>query len=166
VATVVLHGHNERVTMSLPHVCVRCGHPSDTFVEKKFAWWPTWAYFPPIIAMFMTRRMSVRLPVCNRHRNPWLASQLFAVAGLIYLIAGPIVAILASVMAEKELGRGNSVSIGILAGWFVGVLVFLVLLILMRRRTILPRRITADEITLWGVCRNFADRLGRQSHIH
>jgi hypothetical protein len=167
VATVVLQGHNQRVTMPLPHVCVRCGHPSDGYVEKKFAWWPTWAYFlSPIIAMFMTQRMSVKLPVCNRHRNPWLASQLFAGGMLVYLIVGPIVAILLSATAEQQLGRGNSVSIGLLTGWFAGLLVCLGLLILVRRRTILPRRITADEITLWGVCRNFADRVGRQSHIH
>ena len=167
VATVVLQGHNQRVTMSLPHVCVRCGHPSDGFVEKKFAWWPTWAYFlSPIVAMFMTKRMSVKLPVCNRHRNPWLASQLFAGAMIVYLIVGPIAAIFASVMAEKELGHGNPVSIGILTGWLVGMFVFMGLLVLMRRRTILPSRITPSEITLWGVCRNFADRVGRQSHIH
>ncbi|HEX3315194.1 MAG TPA: hypothetical protein VHR72_09910 [Gemmataceae bacterium] len=166
VATVVLQGRNQRVTMPLPHVCVRCGNPSDTFVEKKFAWWPAWAYFPPIIAMFMTKRMSVKLPVCNRHRNPWLANQLFAVAMLVYLIVGPFVAIFVSAQAENDLGRGNPVSIGVLIGWFVGMIVFMVLLIPMRRRTILPRRITADEITLWGVCRNFADRVGRQSHIH
>jgi hypothetical protein len=166
VATVVLQGHNQRVTMPLPHVCVRCGHPSDGYVEKKFAWWPTWAYFPPILAMFTTQRMSVKLPVCNRHKNPWLASQLFAITMLAYLIVGPIVAIFLSVMAERDLGRGNAVSIGILAGWFAGAIVFMALLVLMRRRTILPRRITASEITLWGVCRNFADRVGRQSHIH
>jgi hypothetical protein len=153
VATVVLQGHKQRVTMPLPHVCVRCGHPSDTFVEKKFAWW-------------ITRRMSVKLPVCNRHRNPWRASQLFAAVMLVYLIVGPFAAISASALAEKELGRGNPVRIGILIGWFVGAIVFIGLLLLMRRRTILPRRITADEITLWGVCRNFADRLGRQSRIH
>jgi hypothetical protein len=116
--------------------------------------------------MFMTQRMSVKLPVCNRHRNPWLASQLFAAGMLVYLIAGPIVAILVSAMAERELGPHNEVSIGVLVGWFVGMLVFMVLLIPMRRRTILPRRITPSEITLWGVCRNFADRVGRQSHIH
>lgn len=175
VATVVLQGHNQRVTMSLPHVCVRCGNPSDTFVEKKFAWWPMWSLllmalspivWAIVVMTLLTKRMTVRLPVCSRHCNPWLASQLFAVAMLVYLIVGPIAAIFASVMAEKELGRGNPVSIGILGGWFVGMLVFTALLILMRRRTILPRRITADEITLWGVCRNFADRLGRQSHIH
>jgi hypothetical protein len=150
VATVVLQGHNQRVTMSLPHVCVRCGHPSDTFVEKKFAWWPTW------------QRMSVKLPVCNRHRNPWLAHQLFAAVMLVYLVVGAAAALLLWTMAEKERGAG----VGILIGWAVGALFFMALLFLMRRRTILPRRITADEITLWGVCRNFADRLGRQSHIH
>jgi hypothetical protein len=153
VATVVLQGHNQRVTMPLPHVCVRCGHPSDGYVEKKFAW-------------LMMRRMSVKLPVCNRHRNPWLTSQLFAAGMLVYLIAGPLVAIYLSATAEQQVGGGNSLSIGLLTGWLVGLLVCVGLLVLVRRRTILPRRITADEITLWGVCRNFADRVGRQSHIH
>jgi hypothetical protein len=161
----VLPGHKERVTMPLPHVCVRCGHPSDTYVEKKFAWWPMWAnLLSPIFAMFLMKRMTVKLPVCNRHRNPWLAAQLVAAAVLVYLLVLPFAAIVAAAMSEKQGNR--ELGIGLLVGWLVGIPILLVLVILMRRRTILPQQITTDHITLWGVCRNFADRVGRQSHIH
>jgi hypothetical protein len=175
VASVVLQGHKERVTMPLPHVCVRCGHPSDTYVEKKFAWWPAWSYvlmilsplgWALVVMLFLIQRMTVRLPVCNRHRNPWLRMQLFAGAMLIYLLVVPFVAIWLSVLAENHWGKGNPVSMTLLVGWFAGLPILCVLAFLLRRWTILPSRITADEITLWGVCRNFADRVGRQSHIH
>ena len=175
VATIVLPGHHQRVTTPLPHICVRCGHPSDTYVEKKFAWWPAWSIvllllsplvWIVVVLLFLQQRMSVRLPVCNRHRHPWLPMQLLATGVVVYLFILPFVVIWISVSAEKTLGRGNAVSIAALTGWFVGLVLLIPVAFLMRRRTILPIRITSNEITLWGVCRNFADRLGRQSHIH
>jgi DNA-directed RNA polymerase subunit RPC12/RpoP len=166
IASVVLQGHNHRVTMPLPHVCVRCGHPSDTYVEKNFLWWPAWAnLLTPFAPMFMTQRMTVKLPVCNRHRNPWLAMQFFAAAMLFYFFVVPIGAIFIMMMSARE-GADNRLAIDILIGWLVGLPIVLGLVLLMRRRTILPQQITRDQITLWGVCRNFADRVGRQSHIH
>jgi hypothetical protein len=164
---VTLCGQNERVTDSLPSVCMCCGGRATNSKEKKFIWYPRWIYLllpigglPFLIAMLLSqKKMTVRIPVCDRHRRPWLGMQLFAAFTLVYLLVLPWFLIYMSVQAEKIWGRGNPWSLVLLGGWFVGIAVLCVLMFLLRLRYIHVKRITADTISLGGVSEAFAERV-------
>jgi hypothetical protein len=68
---------SETRSSRLPKVCLACGEPSDTTVRKSFSWYPPWAgllvifgLFPALIAIaVLTKRMTVPVPMCERHRR-------------------------------------------------------------------------------------------------
>src|SRR5262245_904322 len=63
----------------LPELCMACGQPATTHIRKNFAWHPPWVIILilvniivyAIVAMIMTKRMTVDVPVCERHRGYW-----------------------------------------------------------------------------------------------
>lgn len=165
--TVTLRGDDERVTQRLPGRCMCCGNRSTHSVEKKFIRFPLWTcvlaafgVLPFYIALLLLRRSKVvSIPVCPRHRRPWLRQQLFAVFTLLYLLVLPWFVILLSARIGHLQGRGHPASIALLAGWFVGIPLLLVFALVIRRRTIHVRKITADGIILGGVSASFAGEL-------
>jgi hypothetical protein len=117
-------------------------------------WLPFW------IALTLARKMmTVKIPLCNRHRHPWLWQYLFAAFVLVYLLVMPWFLIVLSVEAEKTLGRGNALSLAILSAWFLGFPILFVILFVLKRLTIYVKKITTDGITLGGVSEAFAERL-------
>src|SRR5262245_56446504 len=79
----------------LPRVCMFCGETAADRKEMAYAWHPVWvwgliAIFPPvgmIVAVAMTRRMTVRVPVCSRHAGFWIRRTLI-ILGSFAVVAG------------------------------------------------------------------------------
>jgi hypothetical protein len=171
--TVTLQGQYERVVQPLPMVCMCCGAPATCSKEKKLGWFPGWIYLlapigglPFFVALVLLRKMmTVKMPLCHRHRFPWLKQQMFAAFVLVYVLVLPWVMIVLSVEAEKSLGRGNPLSGALLFGWLIGIPILFVLVLVLRRFSVYPRKITTDSITLGGVSSLFAEKLqDRVSH--
>ena len=164
--TITLFGRDGRAHESLPLLCLRCGGPMCEIKEKKFGWFPPWIHLlaatglPFLIALMLSRKMmTVKIPLCRRHRRPWLGLQLFAAFVLVYFLVLPWLLIFLSVEAEKAWGRGNPWSGALLLGWLIGLPILIVLLFLIKRRTIYVKKITLDSITLGGVSELIADKL-------
>src|SRR5262245_60089385 len=78
----------------LPGVCARSGEYPTRRVRKTFSWHPSWVllllpvglvpYF--LVAMMLTKRMTVTLPLCDRHANHWLLRGIVIVGGALGLI--------------------------------------------------------------------------------
>jgi hypothetical protein len=92
----------------LPDVCVVCGAPATTRKARNFSWHPGWVWVlilinlivVLIVALILTKRMSVRLPVCDQHEGYWrrrtwfytlptLAILLLGIGALVYLWSQP-----------------------------------------------------------------------------
>jgi hypothetical protein len=164
---ITLRGRNEWMTESLPSLCMCCGSPATSTKEKKFGWFPRWISLlapigglPFLIALMLSRKMmTVKIPLCQRHRRPWLRQQLFAVLVLAYVLVLPWLLITLSVAAEKTWSRGNPGSLALLFGWFLGFPILFVLLFVVKRLAPHVKKITTDSITLGGVSEDFAQQL-------
>src|SRR5690242_17414628 len=70
---------DSREASRLPAVCMKCGERSALEKVKTFSWCPPWvvviivlALLPgAIIAMVLTRRLTVHVPLCEDHGNHW-----------------------------------------------------------------------------------------------
>jgi hypothetical protein len=167
MATIQLRGVDQYVRERLPAVCMCCGEQATEYKEKKFTWYPKWsALFAPLgllpflIVMLLTKRdMHLRMPLCDRHKWPWLKLQLATVGMLVYLFALPL--FLIAVAASSPQGRS---SIGVLlAGWAIGIVAVFVMFFIVVFRTIRVKRITKDTIILAGVSPAFVDRMSPSS---
>jgi hypothetical protein len=67
----------------LPPFCVKCGRPADpNSFCKKFSWHPQWIYIfvllalllYVIIALAMSKRMTLQIPLCARHLEKYKAA--------------------------------------------------------------------------------------------
>lgn len=142
-----------------PRMCVKCGADADLDVRQKFSWYPQWVIvivlasplIALIVAMILTKRMTVTLPVCHRHRNHWLNRQLFVWLGLLFWVVYLIAAIAVADQLPKDttpvlIGTGI---FGFL-GWLVAAVVF-------HNSGVKPREITDKYIELIKVNPAFAD---------
>src|SRR5688572_20737185 len=101
MATVELYGKHEHVIHGVPSVCACCGKPSTHSKEREFVWFPAWTYLlmflgglPFALVVACTRRtMTVSIPLCDKHRYPWLPKQLLGVFMLLFLFVGGFAAL-------------------------------------------------------------------------
>jgi hypothetical protein len=169
MATVRL-GRYEVEEYELPPVCARCGARAVTSPPKRFAWHPGWvtallvvsllmgvlilvAYV--VVAVAVTKRMTVPLPLCRRHRNYWRNRALFTYGGLaliVFLIVGGLVAV-----AVFDDGSGGSPYAAVLLGGLLVFVVWLLAAAVMQGTGIRPGQITDRGIELIGVSRDFAE---------
>lgn len=152
--------HEEVREGRLPRLCMRCGAPATIEKRKTFSWCPSWVavlilvgLLPYLIVMLiLTKRMTVFVPLCDKHRNHWLwrtALVLALVAVLVGLIVVGIMVI--SAAAPQEGGLGGTVCVAGLLGLIVcPVIAWLILKDLIR-----PEEITDRTITLVKVHPNF-----------
>src|SRR5436309_11323322 len=136
----------------LPPVCMRCGAEATLYKRKRFSWYPPWlnvlilAGLLPyaIIVAIMTKRMSVNVPLCGRHRFHWGGRVLAMVLPFFFLI-GMVVVLVA--VASSRAGRGDdtiATVIGLtLLGGFVA---WLILLVVISSTTMRPTEIDGRSI--------------------
>ncbi|MBX9626845.1 MAG: hypothetical protein K2X82_23800 [Gemmataceae bacterium] len=142
-----------------PRLCVRCGADAEFDSRQKFSWHPPWVivlifvallvYL--IVALVLTKKMTVTLPVCRRHRNHWLSRKLFVGLGLLFWV---VYVIAAAVFADQLPKDATPVLIGV--GIF-GALGWLITAVILQNASVKPKEITDRYIELTGVDRGFAD---------
>jgi hypothetical protein len=165
MATVELRGWGQQVTERLPSVCACCGQPAVISKEKKFEWFPKWTYLlialgvlPFVIVMLITRKvMTVRVPLCEKHRRPWLELKLVAGLFLFVLLAPLFVGVILAPAVGKIGEDGSAVLLG---GWVLLCVVVMIGFFVVAMRSIRPKRITNDRIILAGVSPEFAGAVG------
>jgi hypothetical protein len=142
----------------LPEVCMACGQPSCAHIRKNFSWCPPWvgitilAGLLPylIIALILTKRMTVDVPVCERHRGYWWKRYLLMFLPF-FLIAGVGIAV---GVAFSTPGRDDPSGLICFATFAVGV-VWLIVAAIMQTRMIRPTEITDRTIRLKNVHADF-----------
>jgi hypothetical protein len=156
----------------LEGVCMCCGERAEKYVEKKLIWYPMWALITApivggLILLMGTQRVAqLNAPFCQRHKGHWFRRALAGMGGVFLLLLLCPVAIVLSVAAEKALGRGNAVSLGLLLGWFVAFFGGMIALIIWgRSTTIRATSITPEKVVLVNVCERFAEAVRSGSSV-
>jgi hypothetical protein len=153
----------------LPRICMRCGAEADAERRRDLTWYPPWVNLlvligvlpAAIVAMILTKRMTVYAPVCANHKNHWLVRSLIIYGGLVGIILLALGAVFVLAMADQGGGRGQPVLTGIVCGGSVLLLiVWLVVVAIAQSTAIRPKEITDKTITLTGVSEEFVNTLG------
>lgn len=142
----------------LPSTCMMCGAPATDHIRKNFSWYPPWVgvfvlVAVPlfiIMALVMTKRMTVEVPVCDRHRGYWWKRQLFMFLPLVLFFA-------LGVGAMVALGNGpNNDAGGIACAASVGIaIIWLIVAAVIQSLMVRPTEITDRTITLKNVNDDF-----------
>jgi NADH:ubiquinone oxidoreductase subunit 6 (subunit J) len=161
MATVYLE-EDRRGDYDLPDVCMKCGAPATVWKPRSFAWHPPWIFVLilagllvyVIVALVLTKRKRLDIPLCDAHKAHWLWRQLVVVGGLLVLLA---VGFLAMILLSDSRPNSDEATIGgiLCGGTVLGLLAWLVLAVVLQTTTIRPREITDDSITLQGVSPEF-----------
>ncbi len=163
MASVHIH-RSEAKGGHLPLVCAKCGDPAETTVRKKFSWAPSWVLFlllvgllPWLIAtMIATKRMTVEVPLCERHKNHWSWRSwtvlLTLFGGVILCIAVPVSidALSPKVKDDTLLTMQWAIPVAIGFTWLIAAA-------LISTSAIQAGEITEAEIKLTNVCAAFRD---------
>jgi hypothetical protein len=149
---------------SLPLVCAKCGEPAESTVRKKFSWCPPWVLATILIGLLvwvvlsiiMTKRMTVAVPLCERHKNHW-SWRTWTI--LLTLVAGVALCIAIPVTLSSLNPRGRDETLSTLA-WAVPVgigLVWLIAAAMISSSAIQAGEITDQSIKITNVCAAFRD---------
>jgi hypothetical protein len=161
----------------LPDVCMKCGAPAEVHKDHLFRWHPGWVFFLilvhilvyAVVALALTKKRRVRVPLCHAHRHHWVVRQVAIFVGFAFFLFLGIGAIIA--MTDSSPGRRGSEALGglLCVGSLVVLLVWLVLVSVLQSTAIRPREITDRDITLVGVStafvRAYAERQDVASRI-
>ncbi len=154
----------ETAVYDLPRVCMKCGAPSTTIRKKQFSWYPPWVsvlillgVWPFLIAsLILTKRKSVEVPFCEKHKNHWLfriLAGLGLVGGLVVL--GVLAFVVLNALAPRQMS--DDLMGGLCLGWFVALLFLAIgIAIFNNATTIRSTEITERDITLKNVSPEFA----------
>src|SRR5262245_2698918 len=124
MATVYLESYDSDVT-DLPDLCMKCGAPSSVRKKRTFSWYPPWvgvlllAGLVPfvIVAVILTKRCRVVVPLCAQHKNHWLMRQLLVLLSLLGILALGFAATLAVGAASKSGSKGDDLFGMVCMGW-------------------------------------------------
>ena len=152
---------------SLPDVCMVCGAEATLRKRKSFSWHPPWvilliliSLWPYIIvALILTKRMTVRAPLCEQHKNHWAWRTAFILGGfLVFLLLGVVSVMVLSNQANQ--GGADEAIGGLLCfGTVISGLVWLIAAAIIHSLGIRPTEITDRTITLVHVSPAFVEAL-------
>jgi hypothetical protein len=160
MSVVRLESYDNEVE-ELPDVCMKCGAPSAVLKRKQFAWYPPWvgvlllAGLIPfaIVAMILTKRCRVEVPLCDRHKNHWLMRQVLVICTLFALLA----IVFGTFIATVD-NKGNDSLLGyVCGGWVILMIGWIALACVVHYTSIRPKEITDISITLASVSEQFAE---------
>lgn len=154
----------------LPPVCLKCGDNADVKRRKKFSWYPSWvnililAGLIPfaIVAMILTKYMTIQAPVCHAHKGHWTWRSLFIWLGLLGCIILGFAAIAALVALDRpggQRGMANQLAPFVCLGSLGVFVVWLIAAAIVQQTGIRPTEITDRDITLTNVSADFVDAL-------
>jgi hypothetical protein len=153
MATVRL-GRYELEEYDLPRVCMSCGARASHYKSKKFTWYPPWAWIALgwIGAMMFMKRVTMDVPLCEKHRWHWVWPPLVTIVGLLGIF----------VLLFAGVGLAEAVKIDPPVVFIpVGVLflAWLIVAIYLSSKAIRATEITDKSITLRGVSPDFIEAL-------
>jgi hypothetical protein len=150
----------------LPPVCMVCGVEATTTTRQTFRWHPPWVIvlilvsIPiwVIVALILTKTMTVHAPVCEEHRGYWRRRKL--IAWLPVLSGVTLFGVGAAVM----IGAGNDprlqdIGLYVMLGGALWFFVTLIAAAIVLRGGVRATEITDDEVRLAGVHPEFVDAL-------
>jgi len=165
MANVTLTEYECRKSL-LPAVCMQCGEPATTTVRRKFSWYPQWVIVlvlagllvAVIVAMILTKKMLVHVPMCDRHRNHWSKRTLWTLLTFGVLAVVGIGGIVALSAADNGPAK-ESLTGMVCGGGVVLLLAWLILVVVLQAGLIKPTEITDEKIKLTKVHSEFVHAL-------
>jgi hypothetical protein len=160
-------GRFEAEDRDLPAVCMCCGAPATVVKSKSFKWTPRtpplrgalnlvglWPYFS--VASAQTKRMRVRIPLCEKHRNHWVW-RAWLLHGGRAVLGGLVVLYVAILIAVSQLGLNPSPALGsyLCPGLLSAGVIYVVAMLVVQTEAIRPTEITDRSITLINVSKRF-----------
>jgi hypothetical protein len=158
----------------LPAVCMCCGAPAAVRKTKAFAWdqpgilsvllllgiciWPL-LLVGLLIAVLNTRRMQVRVPLCEAHQHYWRLRTLFTFGGLAAFLVLGVLLVLAWRSRPSVLAELLPV---LVLGTLLAGAIWLVTAAILQQHSIRPTEITPRGITLVNVSPRFIQALQAQ----
>jgi hypothetical protein len=144
----------------LPAVCACCGTLCRHFEIRNMSWCPAWVQVlilfgvVPcfILALVLTRRATVQIPLCDKHMGHWSNRTLLS-GGLFLLIGVLSIPLLINVP--------NEVMPFACVGCFILLVVWLVFVVILEYSAIRPKVITDYEIVLRNVSSAFVEAVHR-----
>jgi hypothetical protein len=141
-----------------------CGEPADIRKTRKFSWHSPLAYLGLlagvlpfiIIALVLTKRMVVKVPLCQIHKNHWTWRSL-VVLGSLFAIA---MLGIGTFIYQTDQPPGND-STWLCLGWVLLLIVWLVAAAIIQGTAIRPTEITDRSIRLTKIHPAFIDALER-----
>ena len=152
---------------ALPKVCMRCGARATVTTRRKFAWHPRWVIaliliglLPyVIVAIALTKRARVVIPLCDQHKRHWLVNGLIvwgSFAAVVVLVIGLF--FLTVLLEEANPRRQHPDLSGYACVGTLGLLfAWLVVVAVVGEFRIHPVEITDRSITLTRVSPEFVD---------
>ena len=145
----------------LPRVCMRCGAPADETTTKTFAWFHPLIYLTLIagllpfliIALVLTKRMTVEAPFCHEHRGHWFRRALLVTGTLMVVLVLGIGSIV--YMTSQPVGQRDEITTYFCVAAGVLLFAWLVLSMIVSLTAIRVTEITDRTITLAGVDAQF-----------
>jgi hypothetical protein len=150
---------------------MKCGERSSVIINKTFAWYPPWIgvltvigalFFLPLALIFgilgavLTKRMNVRIPLCDKHKGHWTMRTLIILLGLLVILAFVGLAIYVSVSEKRDLAD-MAVLFWALAG--LAFVAWIIVIAVLQQTAIRPTLITDRSITLICVSRGYIEAL-------
>jgi hypothetical protein len=155
----------------MPEICMKCGEPAVLHKNKQFTWHPGWVYVLlivnlivfAIVAMVLTKKRRLSVPLCAAHRNHWLWRQVAIVGGFAVLIVAGIAAVAA--LSDQRQGAGPDFSGLLCGGTVVALILWLIVAAVLQSTAIRPTEITDRGITLTGVSPAFVAAYEEQQDV-
>jgi hypothetical protein len=147
----------------LPMICMRCGEPATVTRSRNMSWCPPWvgvlflAGLIPyvIVALILTKRTRVIVPLCDSHKGHWLYRLLIVLGSLFFLLLVGILGVAVFAMTPRQFQ--DSVGPFMCLGGVALFIIWIVVLVVCQNTAIRPKEITDTEIVLTAVCNEFVD---------
>src|SRR5262249_13477137 len=135
---------------------MRCGAPADSRKSRTFSWFPPIAYIGllagllpfVIIALVLTKRMAVSVPLCHEHRGHWSSRTTITVVSLLALLLMGVGFLVYS--GNQPAGQGDLTDVFCL-GWVTGLVAWVILVAILQAGSIRATEITERTVKLTGV---------------
>jgi uncharacterized membrane protein SirB2 len=149
----------------LPAVCAFCGAPAGGFRERKFSWHPGWVWVLIlvhvivliIVAVILTKRMVVRVPVCDQRSGYW--SRRTGILTDTFLVIAAFAVVALFYLSNQPPGPRDDLVGWLCGGGFILFFVWLIFAAIYSSRGVRPIEITDRFIRLAGVHEEFVAAL-------